>query len=739
MVTILSFTPRWAPSSATIFLTFLIAMTSALTLPTDDATAQVTGTQGCLLKVGQPGDVKDTCVGDTVGDTNSWTLANFVTADQLNPAIEQLQTQIDNLAGAPATVTTDGATIVGTGQPTNPIALADPWQNEISGALATANNAANVNTSQETHLSNLDAKETEQDSRLAADDTALTDDEKRIGQNANDIAGIKTTDAKQNTQLTTIDAKDSEQDGRLDADDATLAGHEQRISQDETDIAGIKTTDTQQNSRLTTIDAKDREQDSRLDGDDTALADHEKRIGQNETDIAAIQSHDATQDSRLGDIEATNTAQDGELANHEERLAANEGHIADLQMHDIVQDTQIADEKDDIHAIQSHDSVQDMALGNDGARISSNEDEIASIQSHDATQDNRLDGIDQTNTVQDARLDSIDRKNSAQDAELATDENRITTNEHDIGSIEDGAVFYNRDASGKKVGGLTLNDGTGNPVKLGNIEAGGRSSDAANIGQLTSVLNNLGGGATINPDGSVTDVRFDIGGASYHTVEDALGATNALSVQYLPDEMGKPTNVVTLLGDGTVKPVKLTNLADGTADGDAVNFGQVKNDVSYDLKPDGSRSNSLSLKGGTNGPVRLHNLARGLAPSDAATFGQVADAQATAMDYTDARVGELKDYTDARLSSLSGDISSVRREERGGVASVMAASALRFDDRPGKGSIATGIGGFKGSTSFAAGVGYTTESNGFRVNTTIAHSFDSGVTSWNAGASWTFN
>src|SRR5262245_56728054 len=61
----------------------------------------VTGTEGCLLRIGEEGDVKDHCVTETAGSENSWVLANFVTADQVNPAITTLQQQIDNLAGAP--------------------------------------------------------------------------------------------------------------------------------------------------------------------------------------------------------------------------------------------------------------------------------------------------------------------------------------------------------------------------------------------------------------------------------------------------------------------------------------------------------------------------------------------------------------------------------------------------------------------------------------------------------------
>ena len=69
----------------------------------------------------------------------------------------------------------------------------------------------------------------------------------------------------------------------------------------------------------------------------------------------------------------------------------------------------------------------------------------------------------------------------------------------------------------------------------------------------------------------------------------------------------------------------------------------------------------------------------------------------------------------------------------------MAAAGPRYDDREGKASVAAAMGGFKGATSIAAGVGYTTEGGNWRFNTAVAHSFSTNDTSWNVGASWTFN
>jgi autotransporter adhesin len=49
----------------------------------------------------------------------------------------------------------------------------------------------------------------------------------------------------------------------------------------------------------------------------------------------------------------------------------------------------------------------------------------------------------------------------------------------------------------------------------------------------------------------------------------------------------------------------------------------------------------------------------------------------------------------------------IRWEARGGVALALAASGLRYDDRPGKFSLAGAFGNFKGQSGLAFGLGYS--------------------------------
>lgn len=194
-----------------------------------------------------------------------------------------------------------------------------------------------------------------------------------------------------------------------------------------------------------------------------------------------------------------------------------------IRLSDPIKNT-INDHTNQINNINAVNNRQDATLNDHNYRITANTDK-------NAEQDGRLNNIDAKNAQQDARLDNHDNRitksegdittikgditdiknvNTRQDQTLANHENRIIKTEGDIAGIQDGAVFYNRDASGKKTGGVTLNDGTGNTVKLGNVAAGKTSNDAVNLGQLTSALDGLGGGVKVNADGSVVGPKYKI-------------------------------------------------------------------------------------------------------------------------------------------------------------------------------------------------------------------------------------
>jgi len=104
------------------------------------------------------------------------------------------------------------------------------------------------------------------------------------------------------------------------------------------------------------------------------------------------------------------------------------------------------------------------------------------------------------------------------------------------------------------------------------------------------------------------------------------------------------------------------------------------------------------------------------------------------LDVLGARVDQLSNRVDA----LSRYAVETRREARGGTAMSIASAQIRYDDRPGKISLGTGLGTFKGETGIAAGIGFTSPDQNWRANISASSSFrgDLGV---GAGVTFTLN
>ncbi|MCT8998805.1 YadA-like family protein, partial [Chelativorans intermedius] len=164
--------------------------------------------------------------------------------------------------------------------------------------------------------------------------------------------------------------------------------------------------------------------------------------------------------------------------------------------------------------------------------------------------------------------------------------------------------------------------------------------------------------------------------------------------------------------------------------------------VRYDRNTDGTKANKVTLMGGDpNAPVVLANVAAGVAQTDAVNVRQLDEGMENTLNqansYTDTRttwaveqsnaytdavsektLSDAKAYTDERLSQINLNYGEVRKEARQAAAIGLAASSLRFDDTPGKLSVAVGAGYWRSAGAFAFGAGYTSENGRVRANLT---------------------
>ncbi|MFM0243276.1 YadA family autotransporter adhesin, partial [Paraburkholderia phytofirmans] len=169
--------------------------------------------------------------------------------------------------------------------------------------------------------------------------------------------------------------------------------------------------------------------------------------------------------------------------------------------------------------------------------------------------------------------------------------------------------------------------GASTPVALTNIAAGqvtSTSKDAVNGSQLYGALSStaaaLGGGSSVTASGSITKPSYTLNGQTYTDVGTALAAaaSGGGGVDAVKYDTSAHTSV-TLGNAGT--PVKLSNVADGVANNDAVNVEQLKamganftsgvvtnSFVAYD---DTSKSKITLGGAGSTVPVALTNIAVG--------------------------------------------------------------------------------------------------------------------------------
>ncbi|MCA3824660.1 MAG: adhesin, partial [Burkholderia sp.] len=270
----------------------------------------------------------------------------------------------------------------------------------------------------------------------------------------------------------------------------------------------------------------------------------------------------------------------------------------------------------------------------------------------------------------------------------AVNVDQLTAAIHDGTSQLDALAVKYDDASKRQVS-LGAGNG-GSPVRVTNVAAGNvaaGSTDAVNGAQLRSAIDStsaaLGGGATSNPDGSITAPNYKIGGSAFNNVGDALTNLDGRvgsNTTTLANHETRIGNAETNIAGNTAAiaglqqdalqfdpklgafsaarggaPTQLTNVADGNVAAgstDAVNGGQlsgvktaleqqitqvsnqageaVKNVVKYDVDTNGNRLNSVSLVGGdATSAVVLKNVAAGTSDTDAVNVKQLKGVQSS--------------------------------------------------------------------------------------------------------------
>lgn len=294
-------------------------------------------------------------------------------------------------------------------------------------------------------------------------------------------------------------------------------------------------------------------------------------------------------------------------------------------------------------------------------------------------------------------------------------------------SAQTNYTAYNMDAPQNSVGEFSVGSADGQR-QITNVAAGSADTDAVNVGQLkvtdaqvsqnTQSITNLDNRVT-NLDSRVTNIENGIGdivttGSTkyFKTNTDGVDASaqGKDSVAIGSGSIAAADNSVAL-GTGSVATEentisvgsstnqrRITNVAAGKNDTDAVNVAQLKSSeaggVRYDTKADGSIDYSnITLGGGNGGTTRISNVSAGVNNNDAVNYAQLKQS-----------VQETKQYTDQRMVEMDNKLSKTESKLSGGIASAMAMTGLPQAYTPGASMASIGGGTYNGESAVALGV-----------------------------------
>ena len=285
----------------------------------------------------------------------------------------------------------------------------------------------------------------------------------------------------------------------------------------------------------------------------------------------------------------------------------------------------------------------------------------------------------------------------------------------------------------------------GGARQVSGVAAGSAQTDAVNVAQLTSALMGVQFGVA-NPvqydDSTHRGVTLGNAGTPVTVSNVAAGALSPTSTQAVNGSQLYATNTVVnnfanggagafqVYQSGTVTAPTASSVQ-STAGGDgAVASGAGSTAIGYRASStgvnsvalgagstDGGQANVVSL-GAPGAERRLTNVAPGINGTDGVNLNQL----------------------NLLAGAFDNSIQAVIRQEQAGDAVALAASGLRYDERPGTSSIAGGASYYSGHEGIAFGLGHTSGDGNWRYN--IAASFvtpedraDVGVI---AGVSYTF-
>ena len=438
---------------------------------------------------------------------------------------------------------------------------------------------------QDEHLNNLDASQTEQDTRIQANHdlavqakTTADNNTQQIAENAGKIAANAAEIAKHAEQLEALKAADTALDGKISQNTAAIAQNTADIAQAKTDIKQAAAAAQQAQDTATHADAAASKAQTTAEAAQEAAEAAQSAADQAKAD-------NTTQDDRLDALEAEQTAQGGRLDSLEAAQQQTAQDVANLKdgstelpyvkkvngnatgtlavenisvsgtatVGEPVNDTDAASKKYVDQAVQN-------ATGGITPDVSKLKQDVAALQESQTTQDSQISAAAQTaQTAQE----------TAQAAKTAADQAA-----QDVASIKNGstALPYIKDTGDTVTGNY---DFTGGTLQ---VAAPTRPADAATKQYVDNAVSQATDPALTGRVEALETWQAQLD--TWQTQQDTEIANlknGSTALPYVKKTGDSMTGVLNMSNN------KVTNVADPTADGDAVNY-KTMNAMKTDLE-----------------------------------------------------------------------------------------------------------------------------------------------------------
>nr|WP_319993661.1 YadA-like family protein [Burkholderia cenocepacia] len=627
--------------------------------------------------------------------------------------------------------------------------------------------------------------------QVGALESGLSSANVQIGSLDSGLSTANSNIAQHTTDITTINDKLSElSNGTVGLVQQAAVGDDLTVGA-KTDGAAVNFAGTAGDRKLTGIKAGTNDTDAvnvgqmnaGLSTTNAAIAGLDGRVSTNETAITNLDGRLTTSETKITNIDNRVTANEGSITSLGDRVTVNEGAITKLADQlgsgtlGLVQQAAAGDDltvgaKTDGAAVNfagtaGNRKLTGIAAGDvsaastdaiNGSQLHGVSDSVASAIGGGATVNADGSISSPAFTVGDGSggtkvVNSVGDVVTNLDGRVVTNEGAISKLADEIGSGTLGLVQQAAAGDdltvGAKTDGAAVNfAGTAGNRKLTGIAVGdvsAASTDAINGSQLhgvsDSVASAIGGGATVNADGSISAPAFTVGDGSGGTkVVNSVGdvvtnldgrvTTNEGAISKLASDIGSGTlglvqqnpttgaiTVAATTGGTTVNFAgsggtlrKLSGVANGVDDDDVVTVSQLRATglIDYTGKEVGAVTydNGLSFDSvtfaGSNGTV-LHRVAAGEVSAtsmDAINGGQLYDLQERFADQYDRLSGQVGDLSNRfddmadRLGDLEGNPGTGTGGSGTGVGSVVvgegADASGAYSSAIGQGAVASG-------------------------------------------------